>query len=199
MVLRRLFAVCLLVLAGCEAATAVLETVDELQQNTSPPAASISNSVDGIRDELLTVPEISASSSAIADVDGTQPISICSFNIQFLGNSRSRDDIALANLVAPYDIVVVQELVSPPYAGTFPDGTPLKPDAESAEFFDAMRGHGFQYVISEIGKDPDQRDYIVSNKKVEKLGFKTKYSLDHGIQELIKGYKMLNNKKYGNI
>jgi len=57
----------------------------------------------------------------------------------------------------------------------------------------------FRILESQVGKDPDQRDYIVSNKKVEELGFKTKYSLDHGIQELIKGYKMLNNKKYGNI
>lgn len=47
------------------------------------------------------------------------------------------------------DIVVVQELVSPPYLGIFPDGTPYKPDSESAEFFDAMREHGFRFVISE--------------------------------------------------
>lgn len=39
------------------------ETADELQQNTSPPAATISNSVDGTLNELLTVPA--------ADDDGT--------------------------------------------------------------------------------------------------------------------------------
>ena len=49
MVLRRLFAVCLLALAGCEAATAVLESVDELQQNTSPPSLTISSDAEGVR------------------------------------------------------------------------------------------------------------------------------------------------------
>jgi hypothetical protein len=46
MVLRRLFAVCLLALAGCEAATAVLETVDELQQNSAPSSLTISTDAE---------------------------------------------------------------------------------------------------------------------------------------------------------
>jgi endonuclease/exonuclease/phosphatase family metal-dependent hydrolase len=151
MVLRRLFAVCLLALAGCEAATAVLETVDELQQNSAPPSLSISTDAQSVSTEVMTAPAIGETRTPIGDpITGSgEPISVCSFNIQFLGNSRSRDDAALADIVAPYDIVVVQELVSPPYAGKFPDGKPVKPDAESAEFFDAMRGHGFQYVMSE--------------------------------------------------
>ena len=57
----------------------------------------------------------------------------------------------------------------------------------------------FQYVISEIGKDPDQRNYIVSNEKIEKTGFKPKYSLSDGINELIKGYTMLKNQSFGNF
>jgi nucleoside-diphosphate-sugar epimerase len=40
---------------------------------------------------------------------------------------------------------------------------------------------------SEFGKDPDKRDYIVSNKKILSTGFNFKKSLDNGIQELIKG------------
>ena len=32
-------------------------------------------------------------------------------------------------------------------------------------------------------KDPDQRDYYVSNKKIEKKGFKAKISIEDGIQE----------------
>ncbi len=49
------------------------------------------------------------------------------------------------------------------------------------------------------GKDPDQRNYIVSNAKVEATGFKTAFSLDEGIKELIKGYTMIKNSRYGNI
>ena len=78
-----------------------------------------------------------------------QPLNICSFNIQFLGNPKSRDNQALALLVAGFDIVVIQELVAPPYPGTFPDGTPYNPDPEAAQFFDAMREFGFNFIMSE--------------------------------------------------
>ena len=50
-----------------------------------------------------------------------------------------------------------------------------------------------------VGKDPDQRNYIVSNEKIEKTGFKPAYSLENGIQELIKGYAMLQNTRYTNV
>jgi nucleoside-diphosphate-sugar epimerase len=58
-----------------------------------------------------------------------------------------------------------------------------------------------EFVIMEAptGKDPDQRNYIVSNAKVEATGFKTAFSLDAGIAELIKGYTMLKNSMYGNV
>ena len=59
--------------------------------------------------------------------------------------------------------------------------------------------NNFVFFEEEIQKDIDQRNYIVSNKKIEKLGFKTKISLDSGIDELIKGYGMLNAKKYSNF
>ena len=47
-------------------------------------------------------------------------------------------------------------------------------------------------------KDPDQRDYYVSNKKIEKRGFKAKINLDEGISELIEIFsyskeKIINN------
>jgi nucleoside-diphosphate-sugar epimerase len=58
---------------------------------------------------------------------------------------------------------------------------------------------GFVYIESNIGKDPDQRDYIVSNEKVEKTGYRPAYSLDDGIRELIKGFAMIRNTRYSNV
>jgi len=57
----------------------------------------------------------------------------------------------------------------------------------------------FVFVEAPIGKDPDQRDYIVSNQKIERIGFRTQYSLDAGIAELVKGCRMLRNAVYGNV
>jgi nucleoside-diphosphate-sugar epimerase len=57
----------------------------------------------------------------------------------------------------------------------------------------------FTIMEAEIGKDPDQRNYIVSNDKIESTGFKPKFSLDDGIKELIKGYTIINNSKYSNV
>ena len=48
-----------------------------------------------------------------------------------------------------------------------------------------------------LGSDPDKRDYYVSNEKIEKTGWECKFSLDMGIEELIKGYKMM-SKEYSN-
>lgn len=56
----------------------------------------------------------------------------------------------------------------------------------------------FVYLEAPVGQDPDKRDYIVSNEKIEKTGFMPRYSLDDGIKELIKGYTIITNRKYGN-
>tara|TARA_A100001037_G_scaffold57506_1_gene49627 strand:+ start:2040 stop:2972 length:933 start_codon:yes stop_codon:yes gene_type:complete len=58
---------------------------------------------------------------------------------------------------------------------------------------------GFIFLEHELSKDPDQRNYIVSNEKIEATGFKTEITLDGGISELIKGFVMINNRRYGNI
>jgi len=57
----------------------------------------------------------------------------------------------------------------------------------------------FEIIDAPIGADKDQRNYIVSNAKIEALGFKPKHSLDDGIQELIKGFSMMRTFQYGNV
>jgi nucleoside-diphosphate-sugar epimerase len=57
----------------------------------------------------------------------------------------------------------------------------------------------FVFLDAPIGKDPDQRNYIVSNEKIEATGYKPQVSLDAGIAELLKGYTMIRNNRYGNV
>jgi len=56
----------------------------------------------------------------------------------------------------------------------------------------------FYFVEANIGKDPDQRNYIVSNEKIEKTGFKPDVSLREGIAELIKGYQIIRKNQFSN-
>jgi nucleoside-diphosphate-sugar epimerase len=57
----------------------------------------------------------------------------------------------------------------------------------------------FIFPEAPLGKDPDQRNYVVSNAKIEATGFKTAHSLEAGIADLIKGYTMIKNTRYGNV
>ena len=50
-----------------------------------------------------------------------------------------------------------------------------------------------------VGMDPDKRNYIVSNQRLRDAGFEARRSLDSGIQELIKGYRMLGRAPFKNI
>ena len=58
---------------------------------------------------------------------------------------------------------------------------------------------GFVFLEAPLGKDPDQRNYIVSNKKIEALGFSPAVSLQAGLNELVKGLKMFNHKPFTNV
>lgn len=56
----------------------------------------------------------------------------------------------------------------------------------------------FTFLEAPIGEDPDKRDYIVSNARLASTGFAPAWDLDRGIRELIKGYTILRNSRYGN-
>ena len=76
-------------------------------------------------------------------------------------------------------------------------------DANLSKFqlCEAIREHvpEFYFIESNIGEDPDKRDYIVSNDKLEATGFKPEVSLSDGISELVKGYKVIKRNQYANI
>jgi len=57
------------------------------------------------------------------------------------------------------------------------------------------------FVIKEeeFTKDPDQRNYIVSNRKIENLGFKTQINLENGLQELVTGIEIFKNFPHTNL
>ncbi len=87
-------------------------------------------------------------------------IDVCSFNIQFLGSFKKRNDSALADILKNYDIVIIQELVAAPYAGEYPDNTSYDLDIEANKFFEAMLAQGFLYKLSE--EDTGTKDKIHS-------------------------------------
>ena len=57
----------------------------------------------------------------------------------------------------------------------------------------------FTYIEAPVGEDPDKRDYIVSNDRLEATGWRPKYSLDDGIEELKKAYSIIKNRSYSNV
>ncbi len=57
----------------------------------------------------------------------------------------------------------------------------------------------FYFYESKIGQDPDKRDYIVSNAKIEETGYKPDVPLQQGIAELIKGYQIIKRNQFANV
>jgi nucleoside-diphosphate-sugar epimerase len=69
------------------------------------------------------------------------------------------------------------------------------------ELCQRIRQHIPEFVFSEsqIGEDPDKRNYIVSNARIESAGWRPAYTLDDGITELIKAYRIVKQRQYGNF
>jgi nucleoside-diphosphate-sugar epimerase len=57
----------------------------------------------------------------------------------------------------------------------------------------------FYFIEAKVGEDPDKRNYIVSNNKIESTGFQPDVTLQAGIAELIKGYQILRPNCFTNI
>jgi nucleoside-diphosphate-sugar epimerase len=57
----------------------------------------------------------------------------------------------------------------------------------------------FVYLESEIGKDPDKRNYVVSNEKIEKTGFQPQVSIQDAIRELVKGFQIIKRNSFANL
>lgn len=57
----------------------------------------------------------------------------------------------------------------------------------------------FYIHFSEVGMDPDKRNYIVSNQRLREVGFEAHRSLDEGIRELLKGYRMMGRASFKNV
>lgn len=70
-----------------------------------------------------------------------------------------------------------------------------------AELAQTIQAHVPRFYVhyAEVGSDPDKRNYIVSNQRLREAGFEASRSLDTGIQELIKGYRMLGKSPMKNV
>jgi nucleoside-diphosphate-sugar epimerase len=62
----------------------------------------------------------------------------------------------------------------------------------------ALQVPGFQVITADVGKDPDQRNYVVSNARIESTGFRPAFGLDDGIRDLVKGFQIVRRNQYGN-
>lgn len=69
------------------------------------------------------------------------------------------------------------------------------------ELCDTIKKHlpKFTYMISPVGEDPDKRNYLVSNERIEATGYRTENDLDIGLRELIKGYQIIKRNQYANV
>lgn len=56
----------------------------------------------------------------------------------------------------------------------------------------------FHFIEAAVGEDPDKRNYIVSNSKIERMGFKAQVTLQEGIAELVKGFQIARSKQFRN-
>lgn len=88
-----------------------------------------------------------------------------------------------------------REMVGKPYNVGLSDANISK-----QELCELIRKHvpDFTFMTADIGKDPDQRNYIVSNARIEATGYSTTIDLEAGVVELIRGYQVIRRNQYAN-
>ena len=121
-------------------------------------------------------------------------LNICSFNIQFLGHFKDRNNEFLAEVLSPFDIVVIQEMVAPPVNGVYPNGLAYKQDLESASFLKEMTKRGFQYWLSEEDTGP-ARNHLASTASEWWISF---YRPDKVIPDSSRAYGFLSKIRAAN-
>lgn len=100
---------------------------------------------------------------SVSETSSILKISVCSFNIKFIGLYKKKDHTALADILKGYDLVLIQELVSPPVDGIYPDGTTYSADPEAAAFVNAMTDNGFSYILSNEDTGTNQEIHLNSS------------------------------------
>jgi nucleoside-diphosphate-sugar epimerase len=73
-------------------------------------------------------------------------------------------------------------------------------NVSKAELARAIQARVPRFLVhfSEVGTDPDRRNYVVSNERLRKAGFEARRTLDEGIRELLLGYRMLGRGPHRN-
>jgi len=68
-----------------------------------------------------------------------------------------------------------------------------KANLSKQELLEKIQEHvkDFAVVYDDYYEDPDKRNYIVSNEKIEATGWTPQWDLDRGIKQLIQGYQMI--------
>src|SRR6185503_768808 len=76
-----------------------------------------------------------------------------------------------------------------------------KANLSKGELAELIQEHVPEFYVhfAEIGQDPDKRNYIVSNQRLREAGFEAKRSLDQGVQELIRGFRMIRGGPLKNV
>lgn len=119
------------------------------------------------------------------------------FVIIFEGHFK-RNYIHVLDVVQAFNMALENELV---FRGEIFNVGLSTANISKLELCEMIKGvvPNFTFIEAPLGKDPDQRNYVVSNAKIENLGFKPTKPLNSGLEELAKGLPMFLNRPHTNL